>query len=83
MVQKQRKNFTKRKLRWPFIFSSKFFQAKDGVIENNHHLEEEKKFLKNVGFENVNKAKNSSNFQKTVRIIKRGFDLRGFPEIFL
>jgi len=36
----------KEKLRWPFIFSSKFFQAKDGVIENNHHLEEEKKFLK-------------------------------------
>ena len=28
----------KRKFRWPFIFSSGF-QAKDGVIENNHHLE--------------------------------------------
>ena len=28
----------KRKFRWPFILSSGF-QAKDGIIENNHHLE--------------------------------------------
>ena len=67
------KNFRK-KLRWPFIFSSKFFQAKDGVIENNHHLE------KSVAFENVNKVKNSSNFQKLFK--KRVCDLRGVPEIF-
>ena len=69
---KARFKIFRKKLRWPFIFSSKFFQAKDGVIENNHHLE------KSVAFENVNKAKNSSNFQKKRRV----FDLRGVPEIF-
>ena len=66
----------RKKLRWPFIFSSKFFQAKDGVIENNHHLE------KSVAFENVNKAKNSSNFQKLFKILRKVCDLRGVPEIF-
>ena len=58
------KNFRK-KLRWPFIFSSKFFQAKDGVIVNNYHFEQ------SVAFKNVNKAKNSSNFQKLFK--KKGF----------
>ena len=73
---KERFRIFRKKLRWPFIFSSKFFQAKDGVIENNHHLE------KSVAFENVNKVKNSSNFQKLFKMLRKVYDLRGVPEIF-